>query len=89
MSKFDHGQPLSWRSSANADPATVAGFGFEWCRFDQGHLDLAERRRNFDQYFSIFPWELLPEGGGRAPISVVEVAAGRYWLLPGWTGFIW
>jgi ubiquinone/menaquinone biosynthesis C-methylase UbiE len=41
----------------NLDPATVRGFGDEWSRFDQSSLDLEERQRIFDDYFSLFPWE--------------------------------
>jgi SAM-dependent methyltransferase len=43
------------------DPATVAGFGYEWNRFDQSGADPAETRRLFDEYFRIFPWWALPE----------------------------
>jgi len=45
---------------ANSDPATVAGFGDEWARFDQAALGTAERQALFDQYFAVFPWESLP-----------------------------
>lgn len=47
---------------ANLDPATVAGFGDEWTRFDQSALSRAERRAVFDLYFHIFPWDRLPPG---------------------------
>ncbi len=44
----------------NLDPATVAGFGFEWSRYDQAALSEVELRRMFDQYFRVFPWDQLP-----------------------------
>lgn len=45
----------------NLDQQVVAGFGDEWSRFDQSALSDAELRRNFDEYFAIFPWDALPE----------------------------
>jgi ubiquinone/menaquinone biosynthesis C-methylase UbiE len=45
--------------SDNADQRTVEGFGAEWTRFDQSSLSAAERRRIFDGYFGVFPWEAL------------------------------
>ena len=47
--------------SLNVHPATVKGFGDEWNRFDQSQLSEIEHKEIFDQYFSIFPWHLLPE----------------------------
>jgi SAM-dependent methyltransferase len=46
----------------NLDPSTVAGFGYEWEKFDQRSLSGAELDQLFDQYFRIFPWHALPEG---------------------------
>ena len=46
----------------NIDEQVVAGFGDEWSRFDQSHLDDVELRQMFDNYFNIFPWESLPDG---------------------------
>jgi len=48
----------------NTDAATVAGFGREWARFTQDALSPEENREIFQQYFSIFPWDILPKGGG-------------------------
>ncbi|HEX5412405.1 MAG TPA: class I SAM-dependent methyltransferase [Terriglobia bacterium] len=48
----------------NTDAATVAGFGREWARFTQKALSPEENREIFQQYFSIFPWDILPKGGG-------------------------
>ena len=38
---------------SNADARTVRGFGEEWSHFDQSQLPPDERRRQFDQYFSV------------------------------------
>lgn len=45
----------------NIDTKTVEGFGEEWSAFDQGDLDPSERRRLFEQYFSLFPFDELPD----------------------------
>ncbi|MEO8649956.1 MAG: class I SAM-dependent methyltransferase [Acidobacteriota bacterium] len=44
----------------NFDKNVVDGFGDEWTRFDQAKLSEDELDRLFDNYFSIFPWEVLP-----------------------------
>lgn len=46
--------------SSNLDRDTVAGFGFEWERFDQSGLAAGERDDLFAQYFKLFPWGALP-----------------------------
>lgn len=53
----------------NLDEATVAGFGDEWTRIDQRFLDSDTRNRIFQDYFSIFPWDILPEGAVGADIG--------------------
>jgi SAM-dependent methyltransferase len=45
----------------NLDKDVVDGFGDEWTRFDQSELTADELERMFDNYFSIFPWNVLPE----------------------------
>jgi ubiquinone/menaquinone biosynthesis C-methylase UbiE len=45
----------------NKDQKTVDGFGDEWERFDQSHLDGNEHQHLFNKYLSIFPWQKLPE----------------------------
>lgn len=45
----------------NADENTVASFGDEWSRMDQGHLSEAEKQVIFQDYFAIFPFQDLPE----------------------------
>lgn len=46
---------------SNLDEQVVAGFGDEWARFDQSGLDESELGLMFDNYFSIFPWDALPD----------------------------
>jgi SAM-dependent methyltransferase len=46
----------------NIDPATVEGFGREWSTFDQTKLDQRELAQLFESYFSVFPFETLPDG---------------------------
>ena len=45
----------------NIDKATVDSFGDEWDRFNQADLSSKEAQEIFDQYFSIFPWQSLPQ----------------------------
>jgi len=47
---------------SNLDPEVVEGFGDEWSRFDQSGLSQRDQTNVFEAYFSIFPWETLPEG---------------------------
>lgn len=44
----------------NLDKKTVASFGDEWSRFDQSGMSAREARKVFEEYFSIFPWDVLP-----------------------------
>jgi SAM-dependent methyltransferase len=46
----------------NIDAETVAGFGDEWSRFDFAGRSPEELDELFGQYFSLFPWEQLPDG---------------------------
>lgn len=48
-------------TKTNVDERTVAGFGDEWSRFDQAALSDDARTTIFADYFSIFPWERLPD----------------------------
>lgn len=46
----------------NLDSKTVAGFGYEWTRFDQAPvIETGELERLFQEYFKIFPWSELPD----------------------------
>lgn len=57
------------RMALNEDKGTVSSFGREWARFDQATLSRSELREMFDQYFSVFPWHLLPPGAVGADIG--------------------
>lgn len=66
---------------SNIDRKTVEGFGEEWHAFTQEELDPAEHRRAFDEYFSVFPFDELPDaaegfdlgcGTGRWAVFVAE-----------------
>lgn len=45
----------------NIDVETVESFGQEWARFDQSALTSAEWQAMFDTYFTIFPFDSLPD----------------------------
>jgi len=45
----------------NLDKKTVSGFGDEWKRFDQSKLTDSQALNSFQNYFSIFPWDVLPD----------------------------
>jgi SAM-dependent methyltransferase len=45
----------------NADARVVRDFGREWETFDQGAVPSGELARLFGEYFSVFPWDQLPE----------------------------
>jgi SAM-dependent methyltransferase len=45
----------------NLDKKTVSGFGDEWERFDQSKLTDSQALNSFQNYFSIFPWDILPD----------------------------
>jgi ubiquinone/menaquinone biosynthesis C-methylase UbiE len=72
--------------TVNADNQTIAGFGDEWERFDQSDLTAQESLEIFDQYFSVFPWDGLPDnpngfdlgcGSGRWAVHVApKIGAG-------------
>ena len=48
---------------SNVDEKVAQGFGDEWSTFRQGEEELspAQRQAIFENYFSIFPWDALPE----------------------------
>jgi SAM-dependent methyltransferase len=49
------------RHPPNSDKRTVEGFGDEWSRFDQSQIPEQEQAKMFANYFSIFPWDTLPQ----------------------------
>lgn len=46
----------------NADPDVLKGFTQEWTQFDQSGFRGEEFETTFEAYFSIFPWDALPNG---------------------------
>jgi ubiquinone/menaquinone biosynthesis C-methylase UbiE len=65
----------------NVDPQVARGFGEEWSTFrqDEDHLSEQQRRDIFDDYFRIFPWRMLPAGGGTG--IDVGCGTGRWSML--------
>jgi ubiquinone/menaquinone biosynthesis C-methylase UbiE len=49
------------RPHRNIDVLTVEGFGQEWAAYDQTALSEDEHRQLFEAYFSIFPFDTLPQ----------------------------
>jgi len=45
----------------NQDEKVIEDFGDEWTKFSYEALDDVKLKENFDQYFGIFPWDLLPK----------------------------
>ena len=43
----------------NYDQKVVEGFGKRWKTFPQTEIATEERRRVFDAYFAVFPWQDL------------------------------
>jgi ubiquinone/menaquinone biosynthesis C-methylase UbiE len=53
------------KMTKNIDEHVVADFGREWAQFDQSGAPIEELRNIFEQYFSLFPWEMLsPDAEG-------------------------
>lgn len=64
----------------NVDRETVAGFGYEWSKFDHSDLDEKAIARIFDEYFRSFPWSALP----RDPVGAdFGCGTGRWARLVG------
>jgi ubiquinone/menaquinone biosynthesis C-methylase UbiE len=80
---------MALKEKINIDNATVAGFGDEWSRFDQHDLSRQAQEQIFDDYFSIFPWGVLPNDAVGADIgcgsgrwaALVSPRVGRLVLL--------
>lgn len=65
----------------NVDPDVARGFGEEWSTFrqDEDHLSAQQRREIFDDYFRVFPWAMLPPGGGTG--IDIGCGTGRWSML--------
>ena len=61
--KAGHGQV------GNADPKVVESFGQEWSALPQEQLDASTREKIWRDYFSIFPWDRLPENAVGADVG--------------------
>ena len=46
---------------SNIDKKVIEEFGEEWTKFDYSRIDVKKLNENFNQYFSIFPWDKLPK----------------------------
>ena len=46
----------------NIDHDTVISFGNEWNKFDQSRMTPSEIENGFNEYFDIFPWDLINSG---------------------------
>lgn len=55
------GEQMADSQMTNIDEKTVLGFGEEWQRFDHSAAEESELENIFEQYFSIFPWDSLPQ----------------------------
>lgn len=80
------GDNLKDLTDPNVDLSVINDFGNEWQSMDQTVLPEWERKEIFDEYFSLFPWNDLPEnpvgfdagcGSGRWALMV----APRVWHL--------
>ncbi|MCL2019389.1 MAG: class I SAM-dependent methyltransferase [Oscillospiraceae bacterium] len=48
-------------SKENIDHKVVKGFGEEWSTFNQSSVSREELNKIFNEYFSVFPWDELPD----------------------------
>jgi len=66
MTTADRMAPKDSHPDKNLDVRVATGFGRQWSTFrqDKDHLPYEQRAKIFDNYFHIFPWHLLPPGGG-------------------------
>ena len=46
---------------SNKDEKVIEEFGDEWLKFDYSSINTKKLNENFNQYFSIFPWDVLPK----------------------------
>lgn len=65
----------------NVDPDVARGFGEEWSTFrqDSDNLTPEQRAAIFENYFRIFPWNLLPASGGVG--ADIGCGSGRWALM--------
>ncbi len=65
----------------NVDKRVARGFGEEWSTYRQDETSLAREQREaiFENYFRIFPWDLLPSDGGTG--ADVGCGTGRWAMM--------
>jgi ubiquinone/menaquinone biosynthesis C-methylase UbiE len=68
-------------SDKNVNIEVARGFGREWSTFRQDETSLARAQREaiFEGYFRIFPWNLLPPGGGTG--ADIGCGTGRWAIM--------
>jgi ubiquinone/menaquinone biosynthesis C-methylase UbiE len=68
-------------SDKNVDANVSWGFGEEWSTFRQDETSFGPEQRKaiFENYFRIFPWQLLPQGGGIG--ADVGCGTGRWAMM--------
>jgi ubiquinone/menaquinone biosynthesis C-methylase UbiE len=68
-------------SEKNVDANVARGFGEEWSKFRQDETSFGREQREsiFEDYFRIFPWHLLPQGGGIG--ADVGCGTGRWAMM--------
>lgn len=80
-----------YKNDANADMKVVNDFGNEWQLMDQRGLPAEERLEIFNKYFSLFPWDTLPNdsvgfdagsGSGRWALEVAPRVGRLHCIEP-------
>jgi len=66
------------KNKENVDLSVVNDFGIEWKSFDQSVLSPEELLNEFNKYFSIFPWNKLPD---KAEGFDLGCGSGRWAML--------
>lgn len=60
----------------NISNDVVSSFGYEWSRFDNSDLPEPVLNNIWEDYFDIFPWDSLPNGGGTG--ADIGCGSGRW-----------
>lgn len=68
-------------SDKNVDVEVARGFGKEWSTFRQDEANLTREQREaiFENYFRIFPWQILPAGSATG--ADVGCGTGRWAMM--------
>jgi ubiquinone/menaquinone biosynthesis C-methylase UbiE len=65
-------------SGINKDERVIQAFGEEWNRFDQFHLSDIDRKKMFDDFFLVFPWDKISSSSVGADFGC---GSGRWALM--------